>query len=78
MCCGEQIAQAYVRLVSDPFHKRRSKPRFADTCVAGQKHYLTFASLRLRPAPQQQFEFFLATNKLCQSACVQCLETAFD
>ena len=33
-------------------------------------------AFRLRPAPQQQFEFFLATNELCQFARVQCLETA--
>jgi hypothetical protein len=35
-------------------------------------------AFRLRPAPQQQFEFFLATNKLGQSARVKSLEAAFD
>ena len=34
--------------------------------------------LRLRPAPQQQFEFFFPPDKLGQSARVESLETAFD
>ena len=67
-----------MRFAFQAFHKRSSKPRFANTCLAGQEHHLAFASLRLRPAPQQQFEFFLATNKLCQSARVQRFEAAFN
>ena len=34
--------------------------------------------LCLRPAPQQQFEFFFAPDKLRQAARVQSLEAAFD
>ena len=41
------------------------------------KHDLTFAALRLRPAPQQQFEFFIAAYEGSQAAPVQRLETAF-
>jgi hypothetical protein len=51
-----------VRFAFKAFHKRSSKPRFADACFAGKEHYLSFAGLRLCPAAQQQFEFFLATN----------------
>ena len=29
-----------------------------------EQHDLTFADLRLRPAPQQQFEFLFTSNKL--------------
>ena len=73
-----EVAHASVRFAFKAFHKRSSKPRFANTCLAGQEHYLAFASLCLRPAPQQQFEFFLSPNKLGQSARVQRLEAAFD
>ena len=45
---------------------------------AGKQHHLTFAALCLRPAPQQQFEFFFPPDKLGQSGRVQSLETAFD
>jgi hypothetical protein len=39
---------------------------------------LTLAGLRLRPAPQQQFEFFFTPDKLSQSAGVEGLKTALD
>ena len=42
----------------------------------GEQHHLTFAGLCLRPAPQQQFEFFFAPDKLGQAARVQSLEAA--
>ena len=34
------------------------------------KHYLAFAGLCLRPAPQQQFEFFFPPDKVGQAARV--------
>ena len=46
--------------------------------LAGEQHYLAFAGLCLRPAPQQQFEFFFPPDKLRQAARVQSLEAAFD
>ena len=44
---------------------------------AGEQHHLAFAGLRLRPAPQQQFEFFFPPDKLSQAARVESLEAAF-
>ena len=73
-----EVAQARVRFASEAFQQRCSKPRFADTGLARQQHHLAFAGLCLRPAPQQQFEFFFPTDKLGQSARVQRLEAAFD
>ena len=73
-----EVAQASVRFGCEAFQQRRREPRLADTCLAGEQHHLAFAGLRLRPAPQQQFKFLLATDKLGQSACVQSLEAAFD
>ena len=61
-----EIAQARVRLGSEAFQQRRRKPRFADTRFAGEQHDLAFAGLCLRPAPQQQFEFFFPPDKLSQ------------
>ena len=51
--------------------------RAADTGFASKQHHLTFGSFCLRPAPQQQFEFFFPPNKFCQSCSVHRLETAF-
>jgi hypothetical protein len=34
---------------------------------------LTFAALRFRPAPQQQFEFSLASDEFGHAACVESL-----
>ena len=72
-----EIAQARVRLASETFQKRGREPRFADAGLAGEQHHLTFASLCPRPAPQQQFEFFLTPDELGQAARVQSLEAAF-
>ena len=60
----------------EAFQQRRRKPRFADTGLAGEQHHLAFAALCPRPAPQQQFEFFFAPDKLRQAARVQSLEAA--
>ena len=45
--------------------------------LTGEQHHLAFAGLCLRPAPQQQFEFFFPPDKLGQAARVQSLEAAF-
>ena len=39
---------------------------------------MAFATLCLRPAPKQEFDFFFPTDKLGQSARVQRLEAAFN
>ena len=72
-----EIAQARVRLAGEAFQQRRREPRFADAGLAGEQHHLTFAGLCLRPAPQQQFEFFFPPDERGQAARVQRLEAAF-
>ena len=72
-----EVAQARVRLAGEALQKRSREPRFADTCLAREEHHLTFAGLCLRPASQQQFEFFLPPDERGQSARVQRLEAAF-
>ena len=71
-----EIAQAGVRFGSEAFQQRRRQSRLADTGLAGEQHHLTFAGLRLRPAPQQQFEFFFPPDEVGQAARVQSLEAA--
>ena len=73
-----EVAQARVRLGSEAFQQRSRQSRLADARFTGEQHHLTFAGLRLRPAPQQQFEFFFPPDKLGQAARVQSLEAAFD
>ena len=72
-----EIAQARVRLAGEAFQQRRREPRFADAGLAGKEHHLAFAGLCLRPAPQQQFEFFFPPDEGSQAARVQRLEAAF-
>jgi len=67
-----------VQLGGEPFQQRGGQPRFANTGLTGQQHYLTFAGLCLRPAPQEQFEFFFAPDEFSQSASVQSVEAALD
>ena len=64
-------------LRSEAFQQRSRQPRLADACLARQQHDLAFAGLCLRPAPQQQFEFFFPSDKLSQPARVDSLEAAF-
>jgi hypothetical protein len=73
-----EIAQACVWSARELFQQRRRQPRLAYACLAGKEHYLALASLRLRPAPQQQFEFFLASDEFSHAACVESLKPAFD
>ena len=74
---GAEIAQARVRLGSEAFQQRSRQSRLADASLAGEQHHLAFAGLCLRPAPQQQFEFFFAPDEVGQAARVQGLEAAF-
>ena len=67
-----------MRLSGKAFQQRCRQPRLADARLAGQQHHLAFAGLCLRPAPQQQFEFFFPPDKFGQSARVQSLEAALD
>ena len=61
-----EVAQARVWLVSEAFQQRSRQSRLADARFTGEQHHLAFAGLRLRPAPQQQFEFFFAPDKFSQ------------
>src|SRR5215471_16402743 len=65
-------------LRSNSFQQRSRQARFADTRFAGEQYDLPFATLRLRPASQQKFEFFFSTDKLAYSVSVQSLEAALD
>jgi hypothetical protein len=74
---GAKIAQSRVRFTREAFQECRRKPRFADAGLAGDQHYLAFASLCLRPAPKKKFEFLFASDKFSQRASVQSLEAAW-
>src|SRR5215469_10317988 len=67
-----------MRFRSKAFEKSSCEPRFADARFSENQHDLTLASLRPRPAPQQQLGFFLAPDEGSQTARMQCLEAAFD
>ena len=66
-----------MRFGSEAFQQRRREPRLADTGLAREQHHLAFAGLCLRPAPQQQFEFFFTPDEVGQAVRVQRLEAAF-
>ena len=72
---GSRAASRRSEFASPSAGKRLSQ---TDAGFPGEQHHLAFASLRLRPAPEQQFEFFLATNKFGQSTRVQGLEAALS
>src|SRR5215472_17369978 len=67
-----------MRFRSDSFQKSGREPRFADARFTGNQHHLTVAALRPRPAPQQQFGFFVAPDESDQTTRMQGLEPAFD
>ena len=67
-----------MRLGSEAFQQRSRQSRFADARFAGEQHHLAFAGLCLRPAAQQEFEFFFPPDEFSQAARVQSLEAAFD
>ena len=71
-----EIPQTYVWLRSETFQQCRRQSRLADTSLARQENHLALADLCLRPAPQQQFEFFFSSDKLGQAARVHRLEPA--
>jgi hypothetical protein len=67
-----------MRFRSDSFQKGGGESGFADARLAGDQYHLTVAALRLRPAPQQQFGFFVAPDEGGQTTRMQCFEPAFD
>src|SRR6516164_1715233 len=73
-----EIAQTCMRFRSKAFQKSGCEPRFADAWFAGNQHHLAIAALRPRPAPAQQFDFFLPADQRGQTSRVQSLEAAFD
>src|SRR5260221_792587 len=71
-----EIAQPGMWLASNLFQQRSGQSRFADARFTREQHHLPLAALRLRPAAQQQFEFFFTPDKLGYAACVQSLKAA--
>ena len=59
-----------MRFGSKTLKQRAVSRDFANTRLAGKQYHLSFASLCLRPAPKQQFEFFFPPDKLRQAARV--------
>ena len=58
-----EIAQPRVWFRSKTFQQCRRQSRFPYASLTGEQDHLAFASLCLRPAPQQQFEFFLPADQ---------------
>jgi hypothetical protein len=73
-----EITQASVRLVGETFRQCCRQSRLAYASLTGEQDHLAFASLCLRPAPKQQFEFFLPSDERGQARRVQRLKAAFD
>src|SRR5262249_32077448 len=67
-----------MRFRSEAFKQCRRKARLANARFAGQEHHLAFPGLYLRPAPQQQFEFFFPSDKFGQASCVEGIKSALD
>ena len=66
-----------MRLCSEAFQQRRCQSRLANTGLTGKKHHLTFTTPCSRPAPQQQFKFFFASDEVGQAASMHRPEAAF-
>ena len=69
-----EVAQTSVWLSSETFQKRSGQSRLADPRFTGKQYHLPLAALRLRPAAQQQFEFFFPSYKLREAARVESIE----
>jgi hypothetical protein len=59
-----------MRFGSETFQQLGREPRFTDPGLTGDENHLTFACLCPGPAPEQQFEFFLASDQGGQSGRV--------
>ena len=65
-----EIPQSCMRFGGKAFEQRGRQSRFADARLTGEQNHLPFASLCLRPAPQEQFEFFFRpTSSVTPPAC---------
>jgi hypothetical protein len=53
-----------VWLGGETFQQRSGQSGLPNAGFTGQQYNLTIAALRLRPSPQQDFEFFFTTDKL--------------
>src|ERR1700688_880547 len=72
-----EIAQLRVRLADKAIPKRCGEPRLSYAGLAGKQNHLAFDRLCFRPAPQQQFEFFLPSDKIGHTGRMERLEAAF-
>ena len=73
-----EIAQARMRLIAEAFQQRGGEARFADPGLAGQENHLAFTGLGARPAPQQQFAFFIPPDEGGQAGRMQRLKMVCD
>ena len=67
-----------MRLRSEAFQERSRQARLSDARFTGQQDDLTLATLRFRPATQQHFEFFFASDKFGKAGCVEGIKAALD
>jgi hypothetical protein len=67
-----------MRFSGEAFQERSGQSRFANTGLPRKQHHLTLAGPCLRPAPQEQFEFFFAPDEFSQFTSVQSFKAAFD
>jgi hypothetical protein len=73
---GTEIPQPRVRFGAEAFQQRGRQARFADSGLAGNQNDLAFSGICFRPAPEQQFGFFLSPDEGRQLGRVQRLEAA--
>jgi hypothetical protein len=78
VCCGEQKLRRRVCGSDATASNSAAVSRDLPIPASREQHHLAFADLCLRPAPQQQFEFFFAPNEVRQAGRVKSLEAAFD
>src|SRR5579871_5618353 len=64
-----------MRFGGEMLQERGRESRFADACLARDKHDLAFPRFGPRPAPQQHLEFLLSPDESSQVGRVQRLET---
>jgi hypothetical protein len=73
-----EITQPRVRFGRNILHERGGEPGLADPGLTGQQHDLAFAGLGSRPAPQEQFKLFFASDECSHAAGMHRLKAALD
>src|SRR6516165_5061749 len=70
--------ETYYRVIGQPVLKGAYQARLPDPRLARDQHDAAVAGLDLPPAPQQQVEFFIASDQRGQCLPAQRREAAFD